>query len=390
MTVRAVEDRLPEPLRWHSYEAQTKVQQMDRLARRGGADVVSLGTSMMNGALEPSDFVRASGGGLVVYNAALSKGVPKVMLPWATHTVLPRLRPSLVVIGLSSPDVNAALPGADAFAAEVAAAPAAQREWGSRDAVGKVEDAIGDASALVRARSVVRRPWSVIGPAQANESRHLGPFGSMRIQRGRTIDPGPAAERAAAAAVRGFRIDEATRRTITALVGAVHRAGARAVLVAMPVHGRYAALHPGGAADVAAGKRLIADIASATGARYVDLDRLDGDRFFADVIHVNAAGSRWFSESLARWTAEARLVPARRSPSGTGGRDVRHDTSPDRPGGAGTRPDIPEPDAAPPSPDVPPCPAGVPDDLCAVGPSVPEPALPVDPPAIPSPPADVR
>jgi hypothetical protein len=302
-TARALSSRLPEPLRWHSWETQLKVQQMDRLAQRGGADVVFLGTSLMNVGLEPS-VVTPKLRGRSLYNAALNRGIPKLMVPWATRTVLPRLRPSLVVIGLSSNDVNDLSPGLQGFYELAASSPGAIREWGGGNATQRLESTVTDASALFRFRTVLRKPGDALktirrGTTRTRESGFVDPRGSLKILRNKHIAPGREAEAASADALRRFRIGSVETGALRELVAAARRTGADVMLVVMPVHPRFPPLHPNGADDYRQAKRTIVRLANETGADLLDLDRLTDDRYFADVVHLNADGARWFSEQIA-------------------------------------------------------------------------------------------
>ena len=104
VAARLLSSNLPEPQRWQSIEAQQKVEQMDRLKARDGAEIVFVGTSLVNVAIDPSIVERGLGPDVDVYNGALSAGVPSIMEPWTTSVVLPRLHPKVVVLGLSTFD----------------------------------------------------------------------------------------------------------------------------------------------------------------------------------------------------------------------------------------------------------------------------------------------
>lgn len=106
VAVRAIEPRLDPPVLWGDLETQWKVAQMDGLAATGEADVVFLGSSIVNAGFDPELFAELSEPGTVVYDAALNATSPHLLELWAKEIMLPRLRPDLVVIGLSSRELN--------------------------------------------------------------------------------------------------------------------------------------------------------------------------------------------------------------------------------------------------------------------------------------------
>jgi hypothetical protein len=310
VTAQAIGTRLPKPLRWHSWEAQVKVDAMHKLRRAGGADFVALGDSMMNVALDPAKLVSTMPGDCFAYNASLSGVSPRIMQPWAERSVLPRLRPRAVLIGLQTFDLNENEANRKRFLDRVVESPGAQHEWFSPSILDRVDAAVSRRSALYRDRTVLREPQILLRAVRKRvrpalgEARAVGELGEMRRRLNDHIVPDPRYDQRVRALLRGFRTGGTDWHALEGLLATIKKAGAHPYIVIMPVHPRYADLHPGGREGYLSAKRLLSTLASANGARIIDLDRLDEDRYFADLNHLNGAGTEWFSTTLARELAK--------------------------------------------------------------------------------------
>lgn len=300
VAVRLIDQRLPEPLLWHSEEAQAKVEQMDALARRGGVDLVFLGTSIVNAGVEPAVVGEHTGGRVGSYNAGLSSGTPRLMEPWLLDVVGPRLSPDVVVIGLTSFEVAAVerSPFFDAFAAS----PAGRQSMRTESRVDRADRWLGERSALWANRVALRSPDSVLdavrgaAPPVSPEVAALQPNGRTSFLQTQQFED----------RVLGVGIDltdwtiggdepAALRR----LVDGVTASGARAVLVEMPVTDEYIARHPRGAADYAEFEAFMARFATEAGVDLIsDLDTRRDHRWFADEIHMNNDGATAFTAAL--------------------------------------------------------------------------------------------
>jgi hypothetical protein len=95
--LRYVGLRLPDPAPWPSIETRLKAGQMQQLGAVGGAQVVFMGTSVTEAAVDPAGLDLGIGG---AYNAALPFGTPMGLELWAREFVIPSLEPSLVVLGV--------------------------------------------------------------------------------------------------------------------------------------------------------------------------------------------------------------------------------------------------------------------------------------------------
>jgi hypothetical protein len=108
LEVRAFQGSLPEPVEWYDARAQVKIEQMERLRRKERrVDFVFAGTSMVLRGINPKVFDEASPERSASYNAGLLAGLPPIMERWVLEEVEPRLKPRVVVYGVSSIDFHA-------------------------------------------------------------------------------------------------------------------------------------------------------------------------------------------------------------------------------------------------------------------------------------------
>ena len=96
--LRAFGDRLPVRTDWPTVETGVKYELLRQLPE---ADVVFLGSSITEAAVDPSEFAHASGVG-----SAFNSGIPFSTLFsnewWLNEVVLENVEPQLVVIGLTA------------------------------------------------------------------------------------------------------------------------------------------------------------------------------------------------------------------------------------------------------------------------------------------------
>ena len=159
---RALDERLPEPLVWHSFETQRKVEQIDALAAAEGVDVAFVGTSMVNAAVIPSVFEEAAGGDVSAYNAGLSSGIPRLIEQWTLHLVVPRLDPELVVIGVSSLDMTDAGVARTAFLDAFLDSDGGRELLDDESPLDRADRWLREHSALWEHRAELRDPGAVL------------------------------------------------------------------------------------------------------------------------------------------------------------------------------------------------------------------------------------
>jgi len=283
----------PPVLRWYDASTQLKVEQMDRLT---GIDVVFAGTSMVWQGFVPDAFTSADASGRTAYNAGLAGGVPVVMEPWLLEEVIPRLQPDVVIWGLSSMDFSTSY--------------GSENLERYRDALSSrtgifaaVEHFTSRFSALVRYRTVLRRPAALFGSERADievsfdsASAILGNDGErLSFEADLGEDRGAQVE----SRFRDYRIDENDIEAIFRTIKSLEAHGVTVVLVEMPVPERYVELHPEGAIDVARAHEAILAIGDLLDHRVIDLRFGYSDDDFVDYTHLGPDAAADLSTRLA-------------------------------------------------------------------------------------------
>jgi len=95
--LRAFEDRLPVSTDWPTIETGVKYELLRQLPE---ADVVFLGSSITEAAIDPREFVDASGVGSA-FNSGIPFSTPFTNEWWLNEVVLESVEPNLVVIGVT-------------------------------------------------------------------------------------------------------------------------------------------------------------------------------------------------------------------------------------------------------------------------------------------------
>jgi hypothetical protein len=224
---------------------------------------------------------------------------------WTMEVVVPRLRPSVVVIGLSSRELNdRGLDAADAYDLVVGSR-------GFRNATGdgtiadRLEDRLAGWSYLVRYRTILREPsrWSGRkGSPPGARVNELGVLRALRIFDNATYATRPRFLRATAArSLNDFTIGGREIAALGRLVNRLTARGIRVVLLEMPITDDEIKLHPNGAADYARFEAALARFVAAHPAvRYLDMRaRFPGTADFRDPHHLNGRGKGRFTQLLA-------------------------------------------------------------------------------------------
>ena len=232
VSARIAEAAGPTALRWYDTSTQLKVEQMDQL---GETNVVFAGTSMVWQGLVPASFKEADPDHRTAYNAGLAGGVPVVMEPWLLEEVTPRLDPDLVIWGLSSMDFSSSY-GDDNLSRFRDALE------GRTGTFASVEQTAARYSALVRYRSILRRPTALFGTGKAqieqDFSEAAAVLGDSGERRDFAVDTGPERSRQVQARLRPYRIDPTDIDAIERTAAALRDRGIDVVFVEIPDAGK--------------------------------------------------------------------------------------------------------------------------------------------------------
>lgn len=297
---RALSPHLPPVDHWNQREAAIEYDQMRALAASGGVEVAWLGSSVAHFGFEPEEFSRITGRS--AYNAALPGSGMRSIAQWSQDFVEPMLRPKTVIIGLTSRDLNDNGPVQAEHLDSYLNSDGRRRALGIGSAAEKLERRIEEVSALVRLRQHLRRPASAVkdvrGQSALVREVALGARGEARFPEADYPFSNDAQRQTwEREALQRFDMTS-SMDALRTLIDRLRAKGVRVVLVDMPVvEDLYAGFHPNGRADLLGYRRAIAGL----GAPVISVggSAFDPDEHFVDSIHLNRAGARAFSRTLA-------------------------------------------------------------------------------------------
>lgn len=313
--VRAIDANLTQPLVWHTYEAQKKVAQIDRLSSRGGAEVVFLGSSLMMTAMSAATLQRQFGGAVTAYNASLTLQIGRQAEVWGREVVLPKLRPKLFVIGVCSWDFTDVGPTRNGYYEALIHSPGGERVLGRQSPIDKVDSWMRDHSAIWRHRFQLREAksvWRAVrgkAPVESGEVTAIQPDGHSTFVADRHLEEPAAGLRLNNNIWKPGTVDMAAYARLTAEAKAI---GAKVVFVDMPVIPEFIQRHPRGQRDYDEYLEMLRALTVREGAEMISLSATITDHaYFADEVHLNAAGAAVFSKTLTDLLVERRLLPPR-------------------------------------------------------------------------------
>lgn len=304
---RALASSLDEPLWWHDRFTQRKELQMMRLRRRGGADIVLLGSSKVLLGLDPAAFHRVTG--LRCYNASIYRGLPGLSEAWLQDRVLPMLRPRFVLIGISPSEVNDNTPlnqqlglyrSSRVFSAGRLAL--GHRRAGQLSAAVRLAPLLRQPRVVVRAmRSAARRPgsWHLRAPAEIPGV--LGPHGEGLNYLDRTYGNGPRMRELYHQLAADYDDGGIQSGALRRMPLHVEQSGGRVVFIALPGSAEYIDdTFEGGRAAWEESKRRLALLAEETGCWLIDVSAgFEDHSYYADMLHLNRTGRDAFSSRVA-------------------------------------------------------------------------------------------
>lgn len=316
--VRLDAHRLPEPMTWYHPSAQVKVEQMQAIADAGDArPVVVAGTSQMAMGVDPAVLSAELPTHPGVYNAAVLAGYPLVTRRFVPEEVVPRLRPDVVVLGVSHLDLH-----------ESAEPPYGDSLATSRSGWAVAERWFADRLFLVRYRALLREPgsWSTVlagsagGEVEFYRADVVGPEGVWRFPRhGRCgqAAAGDATSDGRLAVEQGLvdpdapmpPLDPQRIADVWSTVEVLEASGVEVVVALAPL--------PDCQFQTDASRRRFAEVrgdletgAAERGAAWIDLtEQMSDDDLYYDRGHLNEQGSARYSALLADALVEVGAVP---------------------------------------------------------------------------------
>jgi hypothetical protein len=320
---RWLEPRIPEPVTWSNPFAQAKYRQLEDLAATGGAEIVFLGSSIVNANID------AAAIGTELGTTAYNAGLPSSNIPlWDEYlrtVVLDLACPTVVVIGVGIRDSNDNLPGFDNYVPAYRASVGRRELTGELSLLERIETWAADISAFVRLRPRLREPgnvfaWLRTGRAPGWTEKDLDEAGRYL---GFVDDPNRAQEQVADVQQRVFADYSVGGRQFDALIAAATAArehGAQVVLLDLPsMETLTAKALPNGRSDLDAYHAAVDHLAEHLDAPLFRAPAMnDAEDFYADLYHMNERGARVLSAQLSAWLADQDLGFGSRSGCATG------------------------------------------------------------------------
>lgn len=282
---------LPPPQVWPYPEVQSKAVEMTDLSRKSGAGTVFVGSSIVDVGLDPAAYDALGRQARPTYNAGLLSGSLGEVQVWTQDFVVPALRPSTVVIGVSPRELNGGDPtlaGIDhAFTDSAEVRRVTRRETPAM----AVDRLLRRFSYLFRYRSLLRQPhqlWqSRNHPASLVDITNEGMETTMLSRSHRVLTPVVVQQ---FSPLQAYRFGPDRIGLLTDLVGHLRAAGIRVVVLDMPTSADALALLPRHESDYADYNERVQAAVRAAGGEYVAAGIWPVDEF-VDPVHVNGAGA---------------------------------------------------------------------------------------------------
>lgn len=302
LAVRAVEGSLPPPTTWASSEYALKDSRIDQLRDHGGVGTVLVGSSVIDVSIDPAALPESAVGPRGAYNAGLIGATPWIVDAWTRLLVVPRLRPDVVVIGVSSRDLNVNGAGNAQTEDRFRTSAGGRHLLGTEGTTDKVDWWLNEHSALLRYRQVLRRPLEALfgyDPPDRNvvTVTKAGLETQMLDQRYQNTERVLSFFRREP--LLNFDVNGLERDSFASLIQHLQGQGIRVVVLDTPVTQDYIDAHPRGQADYDTYIRAIDTIVHTTGAKLVR-PGIWPPELFADPLHLNRAGADRLTGELAR------------------------------------------------------------------------------------------
>jgi hypothetical protein len=301
LVARVLAGGLPNP-DWNFAQTDRKVAEMEALAAAGeNVDVVLIGNSSVNAAFVTEALEAQSGLGRF-FNAGLDGSSMRQTEDWTLNVVVPLIAPDVVVIGLTSRDLNdASSSNAEVFEKYLNSRGRA-RFLGEETGGQRVQGALSRISALVRISPFLRDPASLVTQYNPN-----GPDTGEFVLPGEDYNPRPLdVTRTRERALNDYSLGGVELEALNRLETQLESMNIEVVVVEMPfVAEDYLDMHPNGAADYNAYRQVVASFTADNDLTYVDLtDYPWTTSEFYDFLHVNSTGIEIVNTMVAEALAE--------------------------------------------------------------------------------------
>ena len=321
LVIRSLASRFPKPLDWHAWEAQHKVAAMQALAAEGGASVAFFGASDVNAAADPDALTSMLGSSRPAFNAALNGATMRTLEPWALSVVLPYLKPDLVVLGLHTYALNDGSYGGKRGANKFRRSCGWQRHCPTPSPPQRLllslerhlyliryrrflfEPTIARRRRFFRIRRFLSDPRYLFHTTRGNHATvsRLGVLDALWIFSGEGYSI-PERMRAVweEQYLNDYRVGGEELAAFRRFVNGVRASGAELLVILVPVTADWTALHPHGQRDEDDFLQLLDSTIAEAEIPFLDMNaeftRLGHVEYFADPVHLNVNGRRYFTE----------------------------------------------------------------------------------------------
>lgn len=304
VAARFIEPLVPATRGWPTPQMAAKVDQMTDLASNStNVNIVFLGSSSMDQDVNPSIFNREAEG-LVAYNASLNGLSMRSLELWAIDVVMPTLDPEIVVLGLTTRELNDGGPRQKELFDQLAASVSFRNfvTQGQDDPFSQV----AELSALLRMRDALRIPYTttlrILGVNRGEVVSLPGPFG-QRVPEDRdyVYDFSDSwREEWTTKDVWNFAMGGIENEALERLLAELADQGRQVVIVPLPTSPDYVSVQPGGMGTISEFQALLSNAAQSHGAMLIEppLELRSSD--FRDPAHLNPNAAMEFTAALAR------------------------------------------------------------------------------------------
>ena len=295
IAARLLEPRLPAAAQWSHAVPGGHLQNIERLAAAGGADVLVVGSSSVGSAIDPEQLTSQLDAPRGGYNLWMSGPSMQSIELLTSRFALPALSPRVLVVGVTSRELNDVGTSQREHLGVLRGSAAGRVLLTDESVLSDLERAVTDAFALVRTRQELRQPRRVVDALRGVEDAdEIGPDGMDTGTLDRTLEIAPEHAAQEQAALRPFAVGGEELEALARLVRDARRQGIEVVLVDMPVvEDAYVPYHERGRADDERYQSVLASFARAQEVELVQArDLAWDDDLFADENHLNRAGAR--------------------------------------------------------------------------------------------------
>lgn len=315
IAARIIEPLIPATKGWPTPQMAAKVDQMTELASSStDVNIVFLGSSSMDQDVNPMVF-NSKADGLVAYNASLNGLSMRSLELWTLEIVVPTLDPEIVVLGLTTRELNDGGPRQKELFDQLAASRGLRdfETQSPSDPVSRAEDLSG----LLRIRDALRTPYTtslrILGINRGEVVSLPGAFG-QRIPEDRDYlynFSDKWREEWTTQDMRDFAMGGIERETLERLVAELRSQGRQVVIIPLPVSSDYVSVQPGGTTTLSDFQALLSGVAMSPGVVMIEPTIQFNSQDFRDPAHLGPVAAEEFATALARELTDMEISVAR-------------------------------------------------------------------------------